>query len=204
MSIEPNLIGLDSPLILSIIAEREHVSLEKSLEYDLCSFPASLFDKTGLMRDSCKSNLADTIWKISSTSNATFPKNKIFVLDGGALIQKRTWQKGETFKDICQKYVDHIIQNFGQSTRVVFNGYLTEPTTKDTAHLKRSKGMKGISVQFSLNSKLSMTKEKFLLSKENKQKFNNCLVSYLETYDISAVKADDDADTLVVTTALMQ
>ena len=98
------------------------------------------------MRDSCKSNLADAIWKVSSTSNATFPKNKIFVLDGSALIQKRTWQKGETFKDICQKYVDHIIQNFGQSTRVVFNGYLTEPTTKDTAHLKRSKGMEGIYV----------------------------------------------------------
>ena len=198
-------LSIDNNLLfqrLSIIAEREHVSLQTSLEYELCSFPASLFDKTGLMRDSCKSNLADAIWKVSSTSNATFPKNKIFVLDGGALIQKRTWQKGETFKDICQKYVDHIIQNFGQSARVVFDGYPTEPTTKDTAHLKRSKGMKGISVQFSLNSKLSMTKEKFLLSKENKQKFNNCLVSYLETYDISAVEADDDADTLVVTTAI--
>ena len=135
------------------------------------------------MRDSCKSNLADAIWKVSSTSNATFPKNKIFVSDGGALIQKGTWQKGETFKDICQKYVDHIIQNFGQSARVVFDGYPTKPTT-DTAYLKRSKGMKGISAQFSLNLKLSMTKEKFLLSKENKQKFNNvlCLIWKRLTY----------------------
>ena len=108
----------------------------------------------------------------------------------------------KTFKNIYQKYVDHIIQNFGQSARVVFDGYHTEPTTKDTAYLKRSKGMKCISVQFSLNSKLSMTKEKFLLSKENKQKFNDCFVSYLETYDISAVQADDDTDTLVVTTAI--
>ena len=90
------------------------------------------------MREYCKSNLADAIWKVSSTSNAIFPKNKIFVLDGGALIQKRTWQ-GETVKDICEKYVDHIIQTFGQSARVVFDGYLTEATTKDTAHLKRSK-----------------------------------------------------------------
>ena len=40
-----------------------------------------------------------------------------------------------------------------------------------------------------------MTKEIFLLSKENKQKFSNCLVSYLETYDISAAQTDDDADT---------
>ena len=73
---------------------------------------------------------------------------------------------------------------------------------KDTAHLKRSKGMKGISVQFSLNAKLSMTIEKFLVSKGNKQKFINCLVSYLGTYDISVVQADNDADTLVVTTAI--
>ena len=86
-------LSIDNNLLfqrLSIIAEREHVSLQTSLEYELCSFPVSLFDKTGLMRDSCKSNLADAIWKVSSTSNATFPKNKIFVLDGGALIQKRT------------------------------------------------------------------------------------------------------------------
>ena len=56
------------------------------------------------MRDCCKLNLADATWKVSSTSNANFPKNKIFVLNGGDLIQK-----GETVKDICQKYVDHII-----------------------------------------------------------------------------------------------
>ena len=35
---------------LSIIAEREHVSLQTFLKYELCSFPASLFNKTGLMR----------------------------------------------------------------------------------------------------------------------------------------------------------
>ena len=34
-------------------------NLQSSLDYELCPFPASLFDKNGLMRDSCKSNLSD-------------------------------------------------------------------------------------------------------------------------------------------------
>ena len=50
------------------------------------------------MRDPCKSNLADAIWKVSSTSNTTFPKNKIFVLNGGALIQKEHGKKVKHLK----------------------------------------------------------------------------------------------------------
>ena len=57
-------LSIDNNLVfqrLLIIDEREHVSLQTSLEYELCLFSASLFDKTGLMRDSCKSDLADAI-----------------------------------------------------------------------------------------------------------------------------------------------
>ena len=79
------------------------------------------------------------------------------------------WKKGETFAEICQHYVDYVVLNFGKDSEVVFDGYPTLPTTKDTTHVRRSKGKKGKVVKFSLNSKLSMYKDKFLLNKENKQ-----------------------------------
>ena len=84
-------------------------------------------------------------------------------------------------------------------------GYPNEPTTKDTSHLRRSKGKKGkkgIRVKFTLLSKLSISKEKFLLNKENKQEFNECLISYMNSCNIEAFQAHDDADVLVATTAV--
>ena len=130
------------------------------------------------------------------------PETKIFVLDGGALLQKKAWKKGETFQEICQRYVDYVIQNYGQNAKVVFDGYPDEPTTKDTAHFRRSKGKRGVRVRFTLNSKLSMLKETFLLNKENKQGFNEWLTSNMNSCNIAAFQAYDDADTLEVMTAI--
>ena len=44
---------------------------------------------------------------------------------------------------------------------VVFDGY-KEFTTKDMTHKRRLKGKKGVSVTFSLDMSLSVTKEAFL------------------------------------------
>ena len=154
------------------------------------------------MRDSGKSQLGDAIWKVAGTREFVIPTTKIFVLDGGSLLQKKTWKKGMTFQEICQLYVDYFNQNFGQNTKVVFDGYPNEPTTKDTAHLRRLKDKKGIRVKFTLLSKLSISKEKFLLNKENKQECNEGLTSYMNSCNIEAFQAQDDADVLVATTAV--
>ena len=42
---------------------------------------------------------------------------------------------GGGFQQICQIYLDCVLSHFGQDTEVVFDGYLKEPTTKDTTHL---------------------------------------------------------------------
>ena len=116
--------------------------------------------------------------------------------------QKKTWKKGQTFKEICERYVEFVLSNYGVDTKVVFDGYPLEPTTKDTTHFRRSKGKKGKLVKFLLNSKLSMSKDKFLLSKENKQAFLEHLTLYMNSRNITAIQSHGDADTLVVSTAV--
>ena len=91
---------------------------------------------------------------------------------------------------------------FGDHTKIVFDGYPSAPTTKDTTHLKRTKGKKGRLVKFSHNTKLTMSKDKFPLNKENKQVFLQGLTSYMNLNGIESVQSYADADVLIATTAI--
>ena len=115
---------------------------------------------------------------------------------------KIEWKKGETFEEICQSCVDYVHSKYGPGTEEVFDGYPTEPTTKDSTHLRRSKGKQWKLAKFNLNTKLSMTKDTFLLNKENKQIFLSHLTSYMKENDLNAKQSYGDADVLVVTTAV--
>ena len=57
-------------------------------------------------------------------------------------------------------------------------------------------------MKFNLNTKLSMTKDKFLLNKETKQTFLSHLTSYMNENDLNAKQPYGDADVLVLTTAV--
>jgi len=52
------------------------------------------------------------------------------VLDGGSLLQRIPWKKGDTFEDIASMYMKHVSKNFLNPV-VVFDGYKSGPTTKD-------------------------------------------------------------------------
>ena len=80
------------------------------------------------------------------------------------------WKKGIS-KLLHQVAAKHTARNYGKNAKVMFYNYLDEPTTKDTIHLKHTKGKKGRLVKYALNSKISMSKEKTLLNKVNKQVF---------------------------------
>ena len=71
-----------------------------------------------------------------------------YVLDGGALIQRLPWCQNATFDSICNTYVDYVEKKYGNSTAIVFDGYDEGPSTKDTAHLRRSGGVVGVEVKF--------------------------------------------------------
>ena len=104
----------------------------------------------------------------------------------------QTGEKATTFESICQFYKEYAILHYGRNTIVVFDGGYELPSTKNTTHLRRTKGRKGKHVRFNKQMKLSMKKGN-LLNKSNKQCFLDIL---------TAIQALGNADLLIVSTAL--
>ena len=75
-------------------------------------------------------------------------------------------------------------------------------STKDTAHVRRTKGRIGKTVRLHLNNQLSMSKSNFILSKDNQQNFLLMLVDELTKTGIAVNHASGDVGLLIVQTAL--
>ncbi|KAH3861506.1 hypothetical protein DPMN_024436 [Dreissena polymorpha] len=73
-----------------------------------------------------------------------------------------------TFAEICKAYISYIAGTYSNAV-IVFDGYLSGPTTKDTAHIRRTHGVVGPKVYFTKCTPLASRKEKFLSIPENKQ-----------------------------------
>ena len=144
-------------------AGRDRVELESGLCFEFNSQPTSLFNKEGLMNTANKPALTEALWEMTEKSMPNLStSNNLYLLDGGDLLSK---------PQICQHYVNYVNGNHGENAEVLFDDYLDKPTAKDTTHLKQTKGKEGRLVKFALNSKMSMSKEKFLLNNVNKQEF---------------------------------
>jgi hypothetical protein len=78
------------------------------------------------------SNLADTIWNLGDCSAAdiVIQDNTRHVIDGGSLIQRIPWNKGATFGQISQMYLDYSKQQGYYKVRTgIFQ------TNQETCHL---------------------------------------------------------------------
>lgn len=169
-------IQIDTQLLfqrLLAASQRYNEDLSDIFQYELCSFPSSLFDNTGFLREAQKSTLADAIWKQGDCRpnlQDYVHSNTCFVLDGGSLIQKLSWENGSTFGQICDQYINYVSSRYNNVT-VVFDGYCSGPSTKDVTHFRRSKGKKGTVVKFSSDTPFRSKKEFFMHNNENKQSF---------------------------------
>ena len=123
------------------------------------------------------------------------------VVDGGYLLHKVPWQKGSTYDVICSNYIKYVLKHYGEDT-IVFDGYDGTPSTKDTAHIRRSKGKLGKPVVVTGNMRLNMTKQDFLLNLTNKQTFITILGDKMNNSKLRCIHANGDADTLLVQTAI--
>ena len=112
------------------------------LQYELCSYPTSLFDNNLRIRSADKANLLHALIKKAESSVAEEqPIAATVIIDGGSLLQRLPWPKCSLYSALCELYVQYIKRNF--STRrvtVVFDGYASGATTKDEAHHTRGGG----------------------------------------------------------------
>ncbi|ELU10861.1 hypothetical protein CAPTEDRAFT_208385 [Capitella teleta] len=145
------------------------------------------------------------MWKLHDGTESETPSVSptTHVLDGGSLLHRVPWKANITYANIASAYVDFTRRNYGvQRTHVIFDGYLEGPSTKDVAHLRRSKGIVGQPVNVAPEMLCSMKKEAFLANPQNKAAFIQLLGVQLNAIGITVHYARGDADLLIVCTAI--
>lgn len=176
--------------------------LDELFRYELCPYPASLFDSKLLMRVGDKSDLMHGVVKrVPECVVEELPGDVVYVIDGGSLLQKLPWPKSITYHKLCDLYIQYLERHYPRAI-VVFDGYGGGPTTKDETHQRRIGKEMGVDVDVRGDMLLEMKKKSFLANPRNKQKFINLLGSLLsEQPDIQVQHAEGDADYDIVISA---
>ena len=103
MKIDSERIQVDPQLLFQrlVIACMTMEDLESVFQYELCSFPAALFENQVILRKPQKASLAYYLWRKLSPKAKTGPDNEVqCVLDGGALLHRITWPRKCTYKEL--------------------------------------------------------------------------------------------------------
>lgn len=90
-------------------------------------------------------------------------------------------------KDLAEMYVSFVARKHTLAT-IIFDGYVVGPSTKDVAHLRRSKGMVGRHVAFDPNTILCETKEIFLANCENKPEQQSVITFFLPMHSVDTTR----------------
>ena len=206
VTIEQESVQIDPQLLfqrLLTVARATEENLVETFQHELCCIPPSLFESNGLLRPANKPVLADALWKLLDQDGEQRPDGDInFVIDGGALLQRIPWVRNQSYKSLCDTYVDHVMRNFGSGAIIVFDGYPDKPTTKDQAHLRRSKGMVGATINFTEDMIFNAKKELFLANNTNKTRFIQLLSRQLQVAGCMTYHAEEDADVLIASVAI--
>ena len=95
--------------------------------------PAFLFLNKPQLAQAIRDHVANLSSKDVMNS---IPKTDCYVLDGGSLIHRLPWEKGDSYSAIAESYADLTVTHYGQA-RVVFDGYGECPSIKDEEMRKK-------------------------------------------------------------------
>lgn len=115
-----------------------------------------------LIRAANKPQFANAIWNVFGIKYATFEGECLYVLDGGALLQRIPWPTGVCYEDIFGLYLKYIkylsnIPKYGfGTTTVVSDGCKAMPSTNDNARLRCNKGQIGKTINVSFDMTMAM------------------------------------------------
>ena len=186
--------------LLLVVAANEFMDLQDLFKYELCIYPAALFETTFVSRQADQPVLADSLWNEVKPEQISQPSQPLYVLDGGALLHRIPWKHGTTFCDICSCYVHYVNQEYDRCI-VVFDGYSDGPSAKDAAHL-RGGSTNAVAIHCDLLSTLTVKKDTFLRNKQNKQRFINMLSEKLKEAGCDTIRAAGDTDVLIAQSAV--
>ncbi|CAH0381337.1 unnamed protein product [Bemisia tabaci] len=184
------------------VAKKSDEELEECLKYELSPFPLSMFTEEGMYKGT-KSTLYESFTPITLEINTS---NAMYVIDGGFLLHRVLWARGLTFSSICKNYVSYVKSHYHSSLAiVVFDGYPSdadERSTKYMERLRRKKRLGSVDILFDESMIPSVSQETFLSNDKNKDRLIKILMSYFHRDNMRAMQAEEDADTLIITTAI--
>ena len=140
------------------------------LQYELCIYPAALFESSSHPLQPNKAVLADYLWKSMKEEQRKPSGDVQYVLDGGALLLRVPRLRGSTYESVSHLYVRYVTQKYGAAV-IVFDGYNDDPTTKDATNLRRTGDCVGVTVHCASGMMIKSKKDEFLNNKANKQRF---------------------------------
>ncbi|XP_045475385.1 uncharacterized protein LOC123686399 isoform X2 [Harmonia axyridis] len=206
MHIGDDFVAVDSFLLIQRISVFFHGNVEETrnaLKYELSPFPLSLFDEHGLMRKTPKSELYNVFQPYIQSPALISGSGSIFVIDGGWLLHSYVWPHGKKYSDICNLYYSYLIKHFGSNVTVIFDGYSKETIgIKSYERYRRKEKCVAADVEISEDNLVTLTQKKFLSNIANKKQFVNLLSNNLQNRGISTNIASEDADLLIVKTAI--
>lgn len=174
--------------------------IEKYFEYELAPYPLTLFDDIG-MRKTQKSAIYDCFQTINVDINNT---NSTYIIDGGFLLHRVVWDSEETFNVILDKYVQYVRRHFGSRVTVVFDGYDDYTRNIKAAEQRRRNAASSTSSDIIFDESMTVptSQQKFFANNHNKSRFISMLKAKFTAENISVEQANDDADVLIIETAI--
>ncbi|XP_043285283.1 uncharacterized protein [Venturia canescens] len=183
------------------VLQKTESELKSYFNHELVPYPLSLFDDNG-MRKTPKSKLYNFFTPVEPQVKAP---NNAYVIDGGFLLHKIVWQSTEIFKDILDRYVNYLVNNYSPNCIVVFDGYpekADEMFTKSAERQRRTRANCAPEVKFDLHMPSTLTQDKFLSNEKNKSHLIYMLSEKLRNVGFGVKQAQEDADYLIVETAI--
>ena len=121
IKIQDNVVAINPLLIFQRISLnlKNQEDMKNYLQYELAPFPLSLFDENG-MRKTAKSSFYENFECLSPIPQIN--ANDIYVLDGGSLLHRVVWQRNILVKEIINKYVRYVEQQYKKAI-IEFDGY---------------------------------------------------------------------------------
>lgn len=159
-----------------------------------------MFDESGTMRKTKKASLYDAY----SPMDLPTVQQVHYVIDGGHLMHRVVWTRGQTYEDVCLTIVEYVKRHYGNQVTVIFDGYEenTLTTCTKTAERMRRSGVKSADVLFEASMPVLTSQSDFLSSNKNKSRLIKLLSKHLRQSGFEVIECDADADTQIVTKAL--
>ena len=187
----------------NVIFQRIIVGMEGKVEelpnyfqYELALHPLSIFHNS-LLRKTDKSKLYDYFMPLQETL-----KDCINVIYRGFLIHKVVWPKNETYDRIMNHYLQ-FVKFYKPNSYIIFVGYPEnkEKSTK-TEERQRRQSHFCMTINFELHMQATVSQENFFSNENNKKRFITKLIAKLQAAGYRTKQAYEDADLLIVQTAI--